>query len=148
MDLFFTVQGQTNAAATATINNTNAKEILTSHLALLYSLFNTINITITINIIHQSFTMTEATTTPIVDLTALKEEIALLAQNVKALKENGNDISTVLAELLAKKEAYATANHGIGVDGKPYGKKKKGSGEKVRICETVSYTHLTLPTKA
>jgi hypothetical protein len=57
------------------------------------------------------------------DLEKLNDEVTACAEKVKTLKTEGGDkvaIGAAVAALLASKKAYAAANNGIGVDGKPF----------------------------
>ena len=83
-------------------------------------------------------TLTMADEAANVNLDALKAKVSELAEKVKTLKASDGDnkdlIGATVQELLAAKQAYADANGGIGVDGKPFGKnddkkKKKASGQ-------------------
>ena len=58
-------------------------------------------------------------------LEALKSEIEALGNKIRSLKEEGQDVSGAVKELLEKKQLYADSNGGIGVDGKPVASKKK-----------------------
>jgi len=81
------------------------------------------------------------------ELETLKKQIETVGEEIKTLKTNGGDKETItkkVAELLAVKKAYADANNGIGVDGKPYEqplskaeKKKKAKAEKAAAAAAV-----------
>ena len=67
------------------------------------------------------------------DLEQLAAEISTLGAKVKELKTANGDadaIKSAVAQLLTAKKAYADANNGIGVDGKPYQDGKKSKAEK------------------
>ena len=82
------------------------------------------------------------------ELETLKKQIETVGEEIKTLKTNGGDkeaITKKVAELLAAKKAYADANNGIGVDGKPYEqplskaeKKKKAKAEKAAAAAASS----------
>lgn len=79
------------------------------------------------------------------ELEQLKQEIEALGEKIKELKSSGaekDSIGSAVSQLLEKKKAYADANNGIGVDGKPYEppltsaqKKAKAKAEKVAAVE-------------
>ena len=85
-----------------------------------------------------------------VNLEALAEEIAAMAEKVKTLKADGADGDTVKAAvdaLLAIKQTYADNNGGLGVDGQPYEppltkaqKKAKAKAEKEAAAKAASTT--------
>jgi hypothetical protein len=59
-----------------------------------------------------------------VDLAALEQEIAEIGTKIRTLKASSGsaeEVSAAVALLVEKKKLYADNNHGIGVDGKPFG---------------------------
>lgn len=78
-------------------------------------------------------------------LEKLKAEIDAVGSEIRTLKGaspvDKDAVGVAVAKLMAAKKAYADANNGIGVDGKPFqepGKKKNkqqsGPAKPVRVC--------------
>ena len=83
------------------------------------------------------------------DLDELRAKVTSIADEITSFKEttpvNKEGIAALIPQLLAAKVAFAQANNGIGVDGKPYEaplskaeKKKRAKEEKAKAAAAAS----------
>lgn len=76
------------------------------------------------------------------DLETLAAEIAALGDTIRTLKSADTAdpaaISVAVSDLLAKKEAYAEANGGVGIDGKNKAKTPKGPAKQAQAEDSVN----------